>query len=309
MKRESCRNRSQTTKQVLESFMVETSVYERVLNNVLDSIPIDTLYANAPDQEILVETSGFIYIVARGHGVLISPTMNPYHVPMKFITENKLKTGDFVTVKTSCKAVREIISIDGNSFCHEKPVRPSKGIIANKLNFKLGSRVAITSDRSFDFVEYMANSNLSDLYNIALLIDESDDCTDYLATNGFNEVYLTRVNFNTYKKIMYSLCSLFISKRHADKGKDVVLFIDNLNKLFKLYNASMFETESLDVTQLHTCSLSDLKSFFMEAKQTQGGGSLTIIMNIKEAQTELEKFVMDEFISLSNVLFDTHTGS
>jgi len=57
---------------------------------------------------------------------------------------------------------------------------------------------------------------------------------------------------------------------------------------------------SIDVTKLQQGALIDLKCFFAQARQLTKG-SLTIVSYLRKPATELEKYVMDDFIDLSSV--------
>ncbi|MDR0462136.1 MAG: hypothetical protein LBG88_02250 [Christensenellaceae bacterium] len=265
---------------------------------------VEVLSARADNDNALENVSGFVYILSRGNAMLVSQTMKTYYIAIRHVAENGLATGDFVTARVDDSSVHEIVKIDHTGFDNLKGERPSQSRFIDKTQFKLGDRVTLTSNKPIDFVDYIAKhgSKIDDTYKIALLVDQSDDCVEFLQKAGINEVYPAGIKQNLKKKVLFALSSSLVAKRHATQGKDVILFIDNLNKLFKLYNSSMSDNaEAIDVTKLSHGALVDLKTFFLQAKQV-AGGSLTIIAYLRKPTTDLEKYVMDDFIDLSNVV-------
>lgn len=251
-------------------------------------------------QTEMQDAYGFLYIVQKGTGILITQTMNTFQVPLRLITEHKLKTGDYIKTRAKDVWVEQVTDINRTNLDESKSIRPHKPQKINCMEFKLGQRVIVTSPTKLDFVEYIATSNkhLNSLYTVALLVDESEDSVDFLTNHKINEVYLAQVKFDKKTRLLLALSALLVAKQHASTGKDVVLFIDSLNKLFRMYHS--------DHTQMNSNAITDLKSFFMEARQVTDGGSLTIISCMREGSTELEKLVLDDFIDMANLL---HTHS
>jgi hypothetical protein len=246
---------------------------------------------------------GYLYIVARGHGFLITASTNTLLCPIHLVTEHKLETGEYVEVKADNHACIEILK-RGKKPSKFTATRPFKTVNCDGLEFKLGNRVLCNCSPSFDFIEYMntVSKQMAKLHKVALIFDESDDCIEYLAKSGF-EVYLTKVNHHTKKKIMFALTALFRAKDLAHDGIDVIFFIDNLNKMFRVYNSTDTEKDTI-ATTINAGAYTDLKCFYMEAKQICNGGSLTIVTNIHKGSTDNEKYLFDDFSSLCNVLVD-----
>jgi transcription termination factor Rho len=259
--------------------------------------------ANDADTGEITNIDGFVYILPRGHAVLISKSMNTYFISVKQVLAHNLKTGDYIETRTDAQTVIDILRQSPTSFNDAESVRPHKMQKIDTTDFKLGDRVILYGAKPFDFIEYIAehNKKIKNAYKIALIIDQSDDCINFLSSSGIDEVYPASTNQNLKKKVLFALSSLLVAKRQASVGKNVILFIDNLNKLFKLYNASMFDSNVIDVTQFHVDCHVDLKTFFMQAKQSANSGSVTIITFLREPMNELEKYALDDFIDLCTV--------
>jgi len=78
--------------------------------------------------------------------------------------------------------------------------------------------------------------------------------------------------------------------------------VDNLNKLFRVYNATMWESGEVDHNVIHSGPYTDLKNFFMEAMQIENGGSMSIVTSVTESTTEIERHLKDDFFSICNVV-------
>jgi hypothetical protein len=246
-----------------------------------------------------VPVSGFVFVVARGVGVLISRALNTYAIPIKFVTDYELLTGDFIEALMDGNTMKEIIKVD--PLPRGKPVRPTREAELFGEKIKFGQRIIAKAANNQDALDRAAKSEIKGT-KYALLIDETEDCVDFLVQHGFAEVFVTKVDFSLKKKVILAVSALMRAKAKAAEGHDVVLFIENLNRLFRLYNSTVFETNAADMTQVAIGPLADLKSLFMEARQIEGGGSLTIVEFMKEPQTENERFVLAEICDLANYI-------
>ena len=275
----------------------------KIIDHLQDDLETGYLQVKSPNtqKQDMQEAEGFIYILPRGHAILITKAMTTYHVSMQHVIDNKLKTGDHIKSEANEMGVHEITSIKHIDFDKVIPIRPhiKRKFCNNEI--KLGERIIVNNKSKFDFVEFIAKnqSQADPSYKIVLLIDETEDCIEYLKENGTDEVYLAKVDCNIKKKILITISALLTAKKHAAAGKNVILFIDNINKLFKLYNSSI-DANTVNTAKINIGPLTDLKVLFMEAKQCKDKGSLTIITNMLTPTSDLEKYVMDDFVCLSS---------
>jgi len=278
-------------------------IFEDVFGYVpeADSFDFPHEVRSTKDRDLQI-VAGFVYAMERGHGIVITNAMNTYHLPARLIAENGLATGDYIEAFADDYCVQSIAKQSDIKPNASGATRPFRQVLVGDLRFKLGQRIVIQGKNKFDFVEYMSRFSLPKTKKIALLIDESDDCMTYLEEAGFEKVFLSRVNHNLKKRVMLALYALFISKQMCAKGEDVILFVDSFNKLFRIYNATFSNSEKIEIAELHVGPYMDLKSFFMEAKQSANAGSLTIISNIVEPVSEIEKYVVGEFIEMCSVI-------
>jgi hypothetical protein len=259
---------------------------------------------HAPALSNPTEAAGFVYVLTRGYGVLITKTLDGFHIPLSLVTERNLKTGDFATARVISKSVTAIIDVKHATFEALTHARPAKSVKFMGANVKLGSRLVIRATKKLDTIAHIAEQTKRlDGYKIVLLIDENDDCTPYLTENGANEVYIVRVNFDARARVLLVLYALFTAKERATAGETVFLIVESLNKLFKCYNASMSD-ENLEATHISLGALTDLKTFFMAPKQIDGGASLTMVSYIHPTMVENERNVMDELVQMANTVID-----
>jgi transcription termination factor Rho len=299
--------KQETVEIIMKSLETQAQGIEKILFSEMPPIDKPNSGGSSVRQTSIFElpnTEGFIFIVQRGHGFLLSKACVTYHVPIRIITDNNLHSGDFVTARIADRTVEEISTVDRTTYQTAKSTRPSKTFRVGEHDVKLGQRVLIKAAQNQDTIEQIAKISkpLSKIHKIALLIDESDDCTDFLLANGVNDVFVTKVDLNIKKKIIIALYALLSAKRAAHQGKNVILFVDTWNKLFLLYNSTAAESETIDMTQVFLGPLTDLKTFFLEPKQIENGGSLTLAAFLRDTKTTPENFVMSEFLNLANLI-------
>lgn len=266
--------------------------------------------------------SGYIH-TGNGNSQLIGIDLVGYLIPARMITSHHLTMGDFVEAKAIFDTkirqfiLTEILLVGGAepSTSDNKPVvrhfdmmegtRPHKSTEVGKISFKLGQRVLVNCKKDFDRVEHIVSfAKNKEIHPIALLIEETDDTAKYVRESGIGDVFLSKVNFNLKKQVMACLLALFKAKHLAEEGKDVILFVDSLRKLFRIYNNSAFVDKRLILNNVNLVPLADLKSYFQSARQLDSGGSLTIIAYMNAPGNAMEEYVLNEFSDAANLVVE-----
>jgi len=252
--------------------------------------------------------SGYLHRLVNGNALLVGVDLNGYPVSAKLLRAHCLKTGDYVEGKAVYNAsrnafiVEEILSkCENTRFDCMNGIRPSKSCGVCGVDFLFGERVLFVTPKPFDRVEDVVRivAKINGAHKVALLIDETDDAAMYL--NDFvQDIYLTKVNYSVQKQTMACLLALFRAKALAEQGKDVVLFVDSLNKLFKIYNNSAYTDGRIDPVQINLAPLVDLKTFMMSSRVLKNGGSLTVIAYINIASNPVEDYIYNEFADLAH---------
>lgn len=243
---------------------------------------------------------GNVCVMPRGTAILITPALATINITSKMVAENQLKSGDRLQVKVQNGDITEIVSIDRAMFDVTKHVKPYITTKLGKHDIKFGGRYTLFSRKPVDFSEFAVQNRNPEAFTIALFIDAGDDVVDYLRENGMNEVFAVRVNTVLKKRLLMTINAVYEAKYQASQGKHVVLYVDNINRLYKLYNSNSAEQGTYNITKPAIDNLTDLKTFFTESRQLSTGGSLTIVTAMYEPLTEIEKFVIDDLRLLAN---------
>lgn len=287
------------------SKIIDNDEFNSFLNSVLSQI-VEPQVRDAANGEMRA-VSGYVHRLPNGGAVLIGIDLNGYPISAKLMRTYYLKTGDLIEGKAvynpgrSSFVVEEISSkcenVRYDSILGERPSIPC---LAHDISFMLGERVLFVTPKPFDRIEDLANTavKIEDLYKIALLIDETDDSAVYLQ-DIMQDIYLTKVNYSVQKQTVACLLALFRSKAIAEQGRHVVLFIDSLNKLFKIYNNSAYPDGRIDPAQINLAPLVDLKSFLMSSRALKNGGSLTVVAYVNIASNPVEEYIYNEFADLA----------
>jgi transcription termination factor Rho len=270
--------------------------------------------------------SGFVHILQTGNATLIGSDLNGYKISSRIISSYGIIMGDYIEAKAiyndarSMFFVEEIQAINGAAatsgsgrtavdvhFDCMAGVRPTHSMKLGEYDIKMGQRIMLLSPKTYDRIESIKNFALSmkdvkDICTVTLLVEETDDSLQYLIGEGFTHVYLSKVNYNIKKQFMSCIFALFTAKQLAEQGKNVVLFIDSLNKLFKTYNNSTFTDARVNLHQVNLPSVADLKAYFLSARQLARGGSLTIVTYANTPQSDMEHYIYNEFADLANIV-------
>jgi transcription termination factor Rho len=272
-------------------------------NSVLAGVSEPQVRGGADGEERAV--SGYMHLLPSGNAVLVGLDLNGYPALTKVMRENCLKTGDYVDGKAVYQPSR-------SSFMLERITKKSDGVRFDALEglrpdtactseFQKGERVLIVTPKPFDRLNEITRiaNTIKSAHTIALLIDETDDSAKYLQDSGIQDVYLTKVNYNIQKQTLGCLLALFRAKEFAEKGENVILFVDSFNKLFKIYNNSAYPDGRIDPNQINLGPLVDLKTFLLSARALKNGGSLTVVGFINSPSGMIEDYVYNEFTDLA----------
>lgn len=136
---------------------------------------------------------------------------------------------------------------------------------------------------------------------IVLLIDERpEEVTDMsrcvkgeVVASTFDEQYVRHV----------SLAEIVIAKakRMVEKGKDVVILLDNITRLARAYNNVLPSSGKILTGGVDANALQAPKRFFGAARNIEDGGSLTIIATaLVETGSRMDEVIFEEFKGTGN---------
>jgi transcription termination factor Rho len=147
--------------------------------------------------------------------------------------------------------------------------------------------------------------NHPECYLIVLLIDERpEEVTDMARTvAGPNcEVVASTFDEPSGEHIHVSDIALEKAKRLIEHGKDVVILLDSITRLARAHNTEAPSGGKLLSGGLDTNAMQKPKRFFGAARQTEEGGSLTILATaLIDTGSRMDDVIFEEFKGTGNM--------
>ncbi len=147
--------------------------------------------------------------------------------------------------------------------------------------------------------------NHPECYLIVLLIDERpEEVTDMARTvAGPNcEVVASTFDEPSGEHIHVSDIALEKAKRLVEHGKDVVILLDSITRLARAHNTEAPSGGKLLSGGLDTNAMQKPKRFFGAARQTEEGGSLTILATaLIDTGSRMDDVIFEEFKGTGNM--------
>jgi transcription termination factor Rho len=295
---QNCRERCINDK----NFLIDNSVEDTSTDNVNE--------AAATQQSVesgMVEFySGKCYLRHRaGNNFSARDT----HIEDRYVNYFSLKSGDVLSVTTKFKddgeqVVGSVLNINGEvansnaercDFETLSMAYPDKllhvatsedDFFGRSVDFvapiAAGERVAIASPIGVDKGRVMREiaakiaKNNPELYFAVILADcAGEEIVDY--TNGIPKAELFSVSDNgALEGMRCARLALDYAKRKVEDGKDVVLILDDVTKLARIFNSNGGQVSS----NLEFNSLATIKQYLNSAKKVVGGGTLTVLCAI-----------------------------
>lgn len=147
---------------------------------------------------------------------------------------------------------------------------------AGQLAFVTGGRGSGKSE-FLKNVAYGISKNNAEVKLIFLLIDvRAEQAADYKRSFPKAKIFSSALGCDESNHVRCARLASEHAKRLAEQSKDAVLILDGLTELARAYNCSAGRV----YTALDTAALSCAKKFVSVARNTQGGGSVTIISSL-----------------------------
>lgn len=137
---------------------------------------------------------------------------------------------------------------------------------------------------------------------IVLLIDERpEEVTDIRRTVAGAKVVYSTFDKGEHHHIHAAQLTLEHAKRLVEAGKDVVILLDSITRLTRAYN-SVTNSGRMLSGGLDPQALTEPRKFFGAARNTEDGGSLTIIATaLVDTGSRLDDIIYEEFKSAGNM--------
>jgi transcription termination factor Rho len=299
------------------------------------------LQARAEQQGNLL-AGGVLEIVEEGYGFLrgdgLRPGAGDVYVSQSQVRRFGLRTGDYVTgqvrpPKDSEKyygllRVEAINSIDPEiarnrpHFGALTPVFPDKlinletnpkALSARLVNLVApighGQRGMIVSPPKAGKTMLLKNiaraaiTNYEDIHVMVLLIGERpEEVTDWRRTVVEAEVVAATFDDAVEDQTRVAEMGLERAKRLVECGKDVVVLLDGITRLTRAYNLAVPPSGRTLSGGIDPASLHPSKRFFGAARNTEEGGSLTIIATcLVDTGSRMDEVIYEEFKGTGNM--------
>jgi transcription termination factor Rho len=299
------------------------------------------LQARAEQQGNLL-AGGVLEIVEEGYGFLrgdgLRPGAGDVYVSQSQVRRFGLRTGDYVTgqvrpPKDSEKyygllRVEAINSIDPEiartrpHFGALTPVFPDKlinlettpkALSARLMNLVApigyGQRGMIVSPPKAGKTMLLKSiaraivTNYEDIHVMVLLIGERpEEVTDWRRTVVEAEVVAATFDDAVEDQTRVAEMGLERAKRLVECGKDVVVLLDGITRLTRAYNLAVPPSGRTLSGGIDPASLHPSKRFFGAARNTEEGGSLTIIATcLVDTGSRMDEVIYEEFKGTGNM--------
>lgn len=148
-------------------------------------------------------------------------------------------------------------------------------------------------------------ANHPEVFVIVLLIDERpEEVADMkrCVRGGHAEVISSTFDEVTERHVQVAELVLEKAKRLVECGKDVVIFLDSITRLARAYNTTAPASGKVLTGGVDANALQRPKRFFGAARNTEEGGSLTIIASaLVETGSRMDEVIFEEFKGTGNM--------
>jgi len=305
-----------------------------------EDIVLRLLQANA-EQHGYSFRGGILEIMNDGYGFLRQPDLHPnandIYVSQSQIRRFTLRTGDIVSGQVrapkdgekyhSLLRVETVNNMDPEaikerpSFEHKTPIFPNKLInletTPNNLSTRLlnliapigrGQRGLIVSPPKAGktmLLKHIANgitANYNDIHLMICLIGERpEEVTDWKKSVKA-EVIASTFDEPVEEHTRVAEVALERAKRLVETGMDVVILLDSITRLTRAYNLEMPSSGRTLSGGVDPAALYSPKRFFGAARNTEEGGSLTVIATcLIDTGSRMDDVIYEEFKGTGNM--------
>ncbi len=144
--------------------------------------------------------------------------------------------------------------------------------------------------------------NHPDTFRIILLIDERPEEVTDIRESTDAIVIAAPFDMEPRHQTKVAELTLEMAKRQVEFGKDVVILLDSLTRLARVYNISIEPSGKLLSGGVDPAALVKPKKFFGAARNTREGGSLTIIATaLIDTGSKMDEVIFEEFKGTGNM--------
>jgi len=302
---------------------------------------INSIYSSYADKNGSNTTSGMLSILNDGYGFMrtngMSPSSTDVYVSQSQIRKFSLRTGDYVSGKTRPPKDGEryfgLIKVETvNNIDPEKAksrtkfesltaIFPTKQIkletTPNELSSRIidliapigkGQRGLIVAPPKAGKTTVLQNiaagisANSPEIQILVALIGERPEEVTEMRRAVKGEVYSSTFDEPVEDHCKVAELCLERAKRLVENGEDVVVLLDSLTRLTRAYNLSVPSTGRTLSGGIDPNALYPPKKFFGAARNTEEGGSLTIMAAcLVDTGSRMDEVIFEEFKGTGNM--------
>ena len=298
--------------------------------------------ANMSDKNGSLKASGILNILNDGYGFLRQSgdsvgSNNDVYVSQSQIRRFGLRTGDHVsgqvrppkdgeryfglvrveevneTVPDRTRRRRHFESLTAIFPTHQIPLETAKGLVATRLIDMLspvgrgqrGLIVAPPKAGKTTLLKQIADgitANAPDITIMVALIGERPEEVTDVTRSVKGEVYSSTFDEPVEDHCRVAEMVLERAKRLVESGRDVVILLDSITRLTRAYNLAVPSSGRTLSGGMDPVALYPPKRFFGAARNTEEGGSLTILAAcLIDTGSRLDDLVYEEFKGTGNM--------
>ncbi len=172
--------------------------------------------------------------------------------------------------------------------------RGQRGLIVSPP--KAGKTVLLKS------IANVASTNYNDIHPMVCLIGERPEEVTDMKRSVKGEVIAATFDEPVENQTRVAELALEKAKRIVESGKDVLLLLDGITRLTRAYNLAMPSSGRTLSGGIDPAALHPAKRFFGAARNTDEGGSLTIIATcLVDTGSRMDDLIYEEFKGTGNM--------
>ena len=302
---------------------------------------INSIYSSYADKNGANTTSGMLSILNDGYGFIrtngMSPSSTDVYVSQSQIRKFSLRTGDYVSGKTrppkdgeryfgliKVEAVNNIDPEEAKArtkFESLTAIFPTEQLkletTAKELTPRIidliapvgkGQRGLIVAPPKAGKTTVLQNiaagisANSPEIQILVALIGERPEEVTEMRRAVKGEVYSSTFDEPVEDHCKVAELCLERAKRLVDNGEDVVVLLDSLTRLTRAYNLAVPSTGRTLSGGIDPNALYPPKKFFGAARNTEEGGSLTILAAcLVDTGSRMDEVIFEEFKGTGNM--------
>lgn len=202
---------------------------------------------------------------------------------------------------------KQMLNFDINLKSKENKYDPSTRVINLISPIGKGQRALVVAPPRVGKTMIMKNiahaieQNHPEVELIVLLIDERPEEVTDMARSVKGEVVASTFDEQYVRHVSLAEIVIAKAKRMVERGKDVVILLDNITRLARAYNNVVPSSGKILTGGVDANALQAPKRFFGAARNIENGGSLTIIATaLIETGSRMDEVIFEEFKGTGN---------